>query len=62
MEPYFHRERPKELTKKARHAKVSKALKRKRLAKKGKRVHVKADYSRQPRARIIYNHNGPKIR
>lgn len=62
LEPYFHREKPKEMTKEERRASTRKALKKKELAKKGKRVRVKEDYSKQPTAWIIYNHNGAKIK
>lgn len=62
VEPYFHRENPKELIKEERRSMISKALRRKSLAKKSKKVRVKVDYSRQPRAWIIYNHNGSKIK
>lgn len=61
IKSYFHREKPDQLTKRERIYKRSKALRKKRLAKKSKNVRVKVDYSRQPRAWIIYNHNGTKI-
>ena len=60
IEPYFHREKPVQMTKEQRRASIKKAFKRKELAKKGKKVRVKVDYDRQPRAWIIYNHNGGK--
>lgn len=60
LEPYFHKDKPVQLTKEELRASIKKALKRKTLAKKGKKVRVKVDYDRQPRAWIIYNHNGGK--
>ena len=62
IEPYFQREKPIELTKEERKAKIKQALKRKERAKKVKGKRVKVDYSKQPSAWIIYNHNGAKIK
>lgn len=60
LEPYLHREQPKQLTKEERKASIKKAMKRKEAAKKRKSARPKVDYSKQPTAWIIYNHNGPK--
>ena len=60
--PFFHHDKPVELTKEERRSMIKKSLKRKKLAKKGKKVRVKVDYSKQPSAWIIYNHNGPKVK
>ena len=60
IEPYFHREKPVQTSKEERRASVKRAIKRKQLAKKGKRVRERVDYDKQPRAWIIYNHNGLK--
>ena len=62
IEPFFHRKKPKLLSKEELNAKVKEALKRKKMSSKGKQVKgkEKVDYSRQPRAWLIYNHNGSK--
>ena len=58
--PFMHRELPPQMSKEERMASARKALKRKKLSKKGKKVREKVDYSKQPTAWIVYNHNGPK--